>query len=143
MLVENGAVDEVMDIPHHGPEWFLSIRQQAIALRGSDRSMFTTHVDEGRGHRPAWVERTGVVWLNEQIHFANWTAATIEVTLPVRIGDWAKANAVEIPKNYQREDREGGLMALPAEDWEKLRSELTYESWAEKTLAAEQAAARR
>jgi hypothetical protein len=80
------------------------------------------------------------------------------VTPPVRIGDWAKANAVEIPKNYQREDREGGLMALggalpgiareqlmalPAEDWEKLRSELTYESWAEKTLAAEQAAARR
>jgi dienelactone hydrolase len=158
MLVENGAVDEVMDIPHHGPEWFLSIRQQAIGLRGSDSNIFTTHVDEGRGHRPAWVERAGVVWLNEQIHFANWTAATIAVTPPVRIGDWAKANAVEIPKNYQREDREGGLMALggalpgiareqlmalPAEDWEKLRSELTYESWAEKTLAAEQAAARR
>ena len=35
------------------------------------------------------------------------------------------------------------LMALPASDWEKLRSELTYESWAEKTLAAEQAAVRR
>ncbi len=158
MLVENGAVDEVMDIPHHGPEWFDRVRQQAIGLRGSDRNMFTTHVDEGRGHRPAWVERAGVEWINEQIHFANWTAATIADLAPVRIGDWAKANAVEIPKNYQREDREGGLMALggalpgiarerlmvlPAGDWEKLRSELTYESWAEKTLAAEQAEARR
>lgn len=158
MLVENGAVDEVMDIPHHGPEWFDRVRQQAIGLRVSDRNLFTTHVDEGRGHRPAWVERAGVVWLNEQIHFANWTAATIAVMPPVRIGDWATANAVEIPKNYQREDREGGLMALggalpgiareqlmalPASDWEKLRGELTYESWAEKTLAAEQGTARR
>jgi len=158
MLVENGAADEVMDIPHHGPEWFASIRAQAIALRGSDRNLFTTHVDAAKGHRTAWVERPAVEWLNEQIHFANWTAATIAAMPAVRIGDWAKANGVEFSKNYEREDREGGLMALggalpgvareqlkalPAGDWEKLRSELTYESWAEKTLAAEQAAVRR
>jgi dienelactone hydrolase len=157
MLVENGSEDEVMDIPHRGPEWFAGLRAQAIALRKSDRDIFTTHVDAGRGHRPAWVERTGALWLNQKIHFANWNAAAIAKRPETRIGDWATANGVFIPKNYQREDREGGLralggslpgverdqlMALPAADWEKLRAQLTYESWAEKTLAAEQAAAR-
>jgi len=157
MLVENGSADEVMDIPHRGPEWFEGLRQQAIALRKSDRNLFTTHVDAGEGHRPAWVERAGVLWLNQQIHFANWNAAAIASRPAIRIGDWAKANSVEIPVNYQRPDREGGLMALggalpaiqreqlmalPAGDWEKLRAQLTYESWAEKTLAAERAAAR-
>jgi len=155
MLVENGLADEVMDITHRGPEWFASIKAQAIALRKTDRNIFTTHFDPALGHRPAWVERTGVLWINDQIHFANWNAAMIAGLTPLRIGDWAKANGVEFPKNYQREDREGGLMALggalprverdqlmvlSASDWNKLRSELTYESWAEKTLAAEQAA---
>jgi dienelactone hydrolase len=158
MLVENGSADEVMDIPHHTPEWFAAIRQQAIALRGSDRNIFITHVDDAKGHRTAWVERPAVEWINQQIHFANWNAATIAVLPAVRIGDWAKVNAVEFSKNYERDDREGGLMALggalpaiardqlmvlPAADWEKLRTELTYESWAEKTLAAEQASLRK
>ena len=158
MLLENGSVDEVMDIPHRGPAWFASLRQQAIALRSSDRNLFTTHVDAGRGHRPAWVERPGVLWLDEQIHFANWNASAIAKMPETRIGDWALAHGVEIPKNYWREDREGGLMALgktipgiardqlmvlPASNWEQLRPELTYEGWAERTLAAERAAAER
>ena len=158
MLVENGSVDEVMDIPHRGPEWFDRLREQAIALRPSDRNLFTTHFDAGRGHRPAWVERPGVLWLNEQIHFANRKASAIAKMPTTRIGDWALAHGVEIPKNYQREDREGGLLALgksipgiardqlmvlPASDWEQLEPELTYESWAERTLAAERAASGR
>jgi dienelactone hydrolase len=158
MLVENGSADTVMDIPHHGPEWFAGLREQARALRNSDRNLFTTHVDQDRSHRPAWVERAGVLWLDEQIHFANWDAAQIAAMPAVRIGDWAKTNGVPVSKNFQREDREGGLMALgeavpgvardqlmvlPAGDWEKHRTELVYESWAEKTLAAEKAGAKK
>ena len=158
MLVENGSADEVMDIPHRGPEWFADLRERAIALRKTDRNLFTTHVDATMGHRPAWVERAGVLWLNDQIHFANWNTSAIAEMPVTRIGDWAKANGVEIPTNYQRNDREAGLMALggalprierdqlmvlSASDWEKLHTELTYESWAEKTLAAEQAATRK
>ena len=77
MLVENGSQDEVMDIPHRPPEWFAALRAQAIALNGGDRTMFTTHVDPGMSHRTAWVERPGVTWLNQQLHFANWSAADI------------------------------------------------------------------
>jgi len=112
MLVENGSADEVMDIPHRGPEWFADLRERAIALRKTDRNLFTTHVDATMGHRPAWVERAGVLWLNDQIHFANWNTSAIAEMPVTRIGDWAKANGVEIPTNYQRNDREAGLMAL-------------------------------
>jgi pimeloyl-ACP methyl ester carboxylesterase len=153
MLVENGSADEVMDIPHRGPDWFAAIRAQAIALRGTGKDMFTTHVDPGKSHRTAWVERPGVTWLNEQLHFPNWTAATIATEPTTHISEWAAANNVDITKNYLAETREGGLYALgtnlpglarqsltvlPEATWQALKPQLTYESWAEKTLAAEQ-----
>jgi dienelactone hydrolase len=157
MLVENGSADEVMDIPHRGPEWFEGLREQAIALRGSDKNMFTTHVDANMGHRPAWVERTGFLWLSEQIHFANWSSAEISARPAVKVGEWAAANGVAIAKNYQRDDREGGLMGLggdlpgierdqlmvlPESEWERHKTELTYEGWAAKTMSAEKAGSR-
>ena len=34
MYVMNGSDDTVMDIPHHGPDWFEGMRARAVALRG-------------------------------------------------------------------------------------------------------------
>jgi hypothetical protein len=156
MLVENGSMDTVMDIPHRTPEWFAALREQAVTLDkangGNAANMFTTHVDAEKSHRTAWVERYGVNWLNDQIHFANWSSADIAKMPTTHILDWMTANNVDITKGYVREDRETGLIALgtgypgltreqltvlPAADWQKLKAGLTYESWAEKTMAAE------
>jgi dienelactone hydrolase len=156
MLVENGSEDEVMDIPHRGPDWFAALRAQAIQLHGSDQNMFTTHVDPGMSHRTAWVERPGVTWLNQQLHFALWTPAEISTMPTTHISDWARANHVDITKNYMQENREGGLNALGTgfpglsrealavltdAEWERMKDRLTYVAWAERTMAAEQAAA--
>lgn len=156
MLVENGSADEVMDIPNRGPDWFAAMRAQAIALRGTDRNMFTTHVDFGKSHRTAWVELPGVLWLHRQIHFANTTEAQLATMATTHISEWAAANRVEITRNYLAEAREGGLQALgtglpgltreqltvlPEADWQRLQAELTYASWAGKTMAAERAQA--
>ena len=159
MLVENGAEDEVMDIPHRGPEWFAGVRAQAVALDkangGTAARMFTTHVDAGMGHRTAWVERPGVSWLNEQLHFAKWGAAEIAAMPVTRVNDWVKVTGADMSKNYEREDREGGLMALgvgipgvkreelmvlPEGDWGRLKGELVYEGWAERMMRVERAA---
>jgi hypothetical protein len=152
MFVENGSQDEVMDIPHRTPEWFAALRAQAAALHGSEQNMFTTHVDPGKSHRTAWVERPGVEWLDGQIHFALWTPTQIASMPTTHISTWAAASNVDITKSYLREDREGGLdalgtglpglpredlMVLPAADWNKLKDQLTYESWAAKTKAEE------
>ena len=158
MLVENGSQDTVMDIPHRTPEWFAAMRTQAVALDrangGTAANMFTTHVDAEKSHRTAWVERTGVLWLNQQIHFATWSEAEIEKAPVTHVSEWINANHVDISSGYLREDREGGLMALGTgfpgisrdqlmvlkdADWVRLQGELTYESWASKTKAAEEA----
>jgi len=155
MLVMNGDNDTVMDMAHHGPDWFASVRARAVALRGTDRDMFTTVLYPGISHRTSWVDRDGVAWLGRQIQFALWTDKDI-ATMPVtHVSEWAKANGVDITPNYLREDREGGLdalgkgypgikredlMVLPEKDWEAMKGRLTYEAWAAKTLAAERAA---
>ena len=154
MLVVNGSLDEVMDIPHRGPEWFAALRQQAVALDrangGNAANMFTTHFDDGKGHRTAWVERPEVAWLNQQLHFARWTSREITDAPVTHASDWIRVTHSDISPNYLREDREGGLMALGADlpavsreqltvlkpaDWELLKSRLTYENWAAATMA--------
>jgi hypothetical protein len=156
MLVENGSMDTVMDIPHRPPQWFAAMHEQAAALLKangvSTANLFTTHVDDGKSHRTAWVERTAVEWLNDQLHFANWTAADIQKMPTTHIATWITAQNIpwSITNGYMREDREGGLDALgtgfpgiqrdqmtvlPEADWERLKGELVYESWAEKVKA--------
>ncbi len=114
--------------------------------------MFTTVFYPGISHRTSWVDRDGVAWLERQIHFAVWTAGDIAAAPVTHVSAWAKANDVDIAKNYMREDREGGLdalgaglpgirredlMVLPDKEWEGMKNRLTYEAWAAKTLAVE------
>lgn len=102
-------------MPIHGSppgEWFNSIRDRAIALRGTDRNIFTAIRYPGISHRTSWVDRDGVGWLGRQIHFANWAVADIASEPTTHVSTWARANGVDITPNYIREDREGGLDAL-------------------------------
>jgi len=153
MYIMNGSSDTVMDIPHHGPEWFEGVRARAIALRGTDKDMFTTIFYPGISHRTSWVNRDGVAWLNEQLHFPLWSAKDIASMPVTHVSTWAKENGVDITRNYIREDREGGLdalatgfpgikredlMVLSESEWEARKDRLTYEAWAAKTMAEEQ-----
>lgn len=153
MYVMNGSGDTVMDMAHHTPEWFAAVRARAVALHGSERNMFTTVLYPGISHRTSWVNKDGVLWLHQQLHFAIWTKKDILRSPVTHVSEWAKANQVDIAKNFMREDREGGLeavgtgfpgikrqdlMVLPEADWMALKDRLTYEAWAAKTLAAEQ-----
>jgi dienelactone hydrolase len=157
LLVMNGEQDTVMDIPHHTQAWFDDVRKRAVALRGTDKDMFTTIFYPGISHRTSWVDVDGVGWLNQQLHFAFWnTDAKVAAAGITHVSTWAAANNVDISKSYIHEDREGGLdavgtglpgiarsdlMVLPEADWQRLKDSLIYEAWAAKTLAAETAVA--
>jgi len=158
MLIMNGEQDTVMDIPHHNAAWFQELHDRTMKDFGLQPSqMFETIFYPGISHRTSWVNRDGVEWLNSQLHFPFWkTNAIIEGQGTTHVSTWAQANNVWISKNYIREDREGGLdavgtglpgipraqlMVLPDADWQRMKDRLTYESWAAKTMAAEQAAA--
>ncbi len=152
MLVMNGDADTVMRMSEHPPAWFAAVRSRAVALHGSDKDMFTTILYPGISHRTSWVDLDGVLWLDQQIHFALWTDAEIRSAGTTHVSTWIRANHVDISPNYIREDREGGidavgtgfpaipreeLMVLPDGEWKKEESVLTYRSWAEKMKRAD------
>ncbi len=149
MYVMNGLSDTTMDIPHHGPDWFAGMRRQTIAMHGSEKNVFTTVFYPDVAHRPSWVDRDGFLWLDDQLHFTNWTRAQIEAMPLTHISEWITANNVFIAKNYMREISEGGIMAvgddvpgvkredlmvLPDADWQRLKDRLVYDAWAEKIM---------
>jgi hypothetical protein len=156
MLVMNGSNDTVMDMPHHPPEWFAEMHDRTLALVGTGsaaaKNIFTTVLYPGISHRPSWVDRKGVVWLDQQLHFPLTNPDRIASEPTTHIGDWIKANNVYLAKGYVTEDREAGLdalgtgfpgikredlMVLPDADWQRMKDRLTYEGWAEKTKADE------
>jgi dienelactone hydrolase len=152
-FVMNGLGDTVMDIHHHDAAWFETMRSRVVsglALDPAARTSAFTFIlyPETVSHRPSWVNRDGVHWLNGQVHFAFWnTNARIDAQGTTHISNWITKNSVDISPNYFREDREGGLeavgsdipaipraslMVLPEADWFHLKDQLTYEAWAAK-----------
>jgi dienelactone hydrolase len=156
MYIMNGSVDTVMDIPHHLQPWFDEVKARAIAVRGTDKDIFTTVFYPGVSHRPSWENRDAALWLNQNIHFAIWTDREIQAMPTIKVSDWAKENGVTVSPNDMREEREGGidglavglpnikredLMVLPESDWTAMKDQLIYEAWAAKMNTAEAAMA--
>jgi hypothetical protein len=156
MYIMNGSVDTVMDIPHHLQPWFDEVKARAIAVRGTDKDMFTTVFYPGVSHRPSWENRDAALWLNQQIHFAIWTDKDIAALPTIKVSEWAKENGAALNAGDMREEREGGvdalnvglpyikredLMVLPEAEWTAMKDQLIYEAWAAKASAAEAAMA--
>lgn len=155
-FIINGTADAVVDIPHHGPDFFADLRQRVITLNGSDKGVFTAYFDPGASHRPSWVTTRAAAWLNAQLQFPAWQGKDPHTLPTLRIGDWATATGAAIPKNYNRDDRDAGIQALASEvplitveqldvlspaDWERRKLEFIYSTWAERATAASLATA--
>ncbi|MES2393256.1 MAG: acetylxylan esterase [Acidobacteriota bacterium] len=162
-FIMNGAGDGVMGIPDRDPAWFNQQRAKLLkdcgaAGKNACANVFTSILyGKEVGHRPSWVNRDGVHWLNAQLHFPLWnTDAKIDAQGTTHVSEWITANHVAISPNYFPEQREGGLNAvgtgfpgisradlsvLPDADWQRLKDQLTYEAWAAKTMATEKQAA--
>lgn len=144
-LVYNGLDDEIVRHDPRGPEaFFADLRNRTAALSGKTESVFETGFEPGAGHRPWFVTKPVALWLERQLHFPNWTPASIERMPVTHISEWAKSNAVEMDKGYATEKREGGAMALGSgappltrkqlsvfdeQQWEREKDHLTYEAW--------------
>jgi hypothetical protein len=154
MFVMNGDADTVMKMSDHPPSWFADVRSRAATMQGTDRGLFTTVLYPGISHRTSWVNLDGMLWLNQQIHFALWSDGAIRTAGTTHVSTWIKENNVDISKNYLREDREGGLdavgtgfpsikredlMVLPDADWLKEKDSLIYEGWASTARRLEEA----
>lgn len=149
-LIMNGSNDTVVDIPHHGPEFFADLRQRAIAARGSSTNAFETIFLPGVSHRPNWIMKPAAEWLDHQLHFANWHGKALSARPTVDIGTWAAQVGLHFNRSSMRPDRDAGipalaadvplltpdqLDALPLPEWESQKDQFVYSAWVQHALA--------
>ena len=142
-LVYNGLQDTTVSITTHGPDFFAELHRRTAELRGARQGVFEYDFTTG-AHRPYFVTKPVVRWLNRQLAFPNWTDEEIQAMPTTHISEWAHANGVELDKLYASEDREGGAQAVgigvpalsrddlsvfPRERWETQKGRMIYEAW--------------
>jgi hypothetical protein len=150
-FIINGTADTVVDIPHHGPDFFAAMHKRVVALNGSDRGVFTTYFDPGASHRPSWVTPRAAEWLDSQLQFPSWPQSKIASLPTISIRDWAASVGLSLNKSSSREDRDAGIQAIAADvplltaaqtdvlsmsAWELLKTDFIYSSWVERATAA-------
>lgn len=143
-LVYNGTEDTTVAIPKFGESYFRELQDLVAKRRGKRQGVFDAMFHPGTGHRPYFVTRPVALWLERHLDFPNWTTAEIEAMPVTHIGEWARANSVEMDSLYAAEHREGGTPALGAgvpgiprsalhvlgdKEWEAQRDLFIHESW--------------
>jgi hypothetical protein len=113
-------------------------------LRARTHNAFDIRWIQGAGHRPHWLTRPAALWLQDHLHFPNWTPASIAAMPETHILDWIQKTHAYIDPPYATELREGGTMALgadfpaiphdamnalPLDRWQREKDKYIYESW--------------
>ena len=150
-FVINGTVDPLVLSKNTLEPFFADLRDRTAAITGTRAGLFETYWIPGAGHRPNFVTRPAALWLEGQLHFPNWTEASIQAMGEVHISEWAAQTGSHIGSSFANELSEGGvraldagvpnlkreqLQALPADEWERQKSDFVWESWVERARAA-------
>jgi dienelactone hydrolase len=150
-LVWNGTADDTVDIPHHDQAWFEDLHKRTVAQLGSSKDVFDFGFTPDGGHRPYFVTKPVALWLEQQLHFPNWTKKDVEAMPETRVMDWASKNGVTTPGSLKNENGEGGTMALgnnipavpradlhavPEAVWDSERDNFVYETWVDRAKTA-------
>ena len=150
-FIINGTVDPLVVAPHTVEPFFEDLRNRTAALTGTRAGLFETYWIPEAGHRPNFVTRPAAIWLNDQLHFPNWTDATIRNLGEVHISEWAAETGAHIGAGFQKEVSEGGvralaagvpnvprdqLQAVPLDEWQAHKDDFTWEAWVQRAQDA-------
>lgn len=151
-FVMNGTADPLILSKKTLEPFFEDLRDRTAAITGTRAGLFETYWFPGAGHRPNFVTRPGALWLESQLHFPNWTEASIRAMGEVHISEWAAQGGGPVSGPVASEVAEGGvraldagapivpreeLQAVPNQEWERHKSDFVWESWVERAGAAE------
>src|SRR5262249_54164879 len=130
--------------------FFDDLHKRTVVKHGSAKNVFEYGFEKDAGHRPYFVTRPAAVWLENQLHFPNWTPAQVAGMPETHIGEWARQEKGYIEPAYDTEVREAGaralgtgihgvarerLHAVPVEQWEREKEQFIYEAWIAKAKA--------
>lgn len=150
-LVYNGSDDRVVDIPHHGPDFFADLRKRTVAELGDSKNVFAYEFAPGGGHRPYFVTKPVALWLERELKFPDWTDKQIKAMPVTNIGGWEMKNGLRKQISAKYEQNEGGttalgakipavprseLYAVPLVVWESQKESYIYETWVARAKAA-------
>jgi dienelactone hydrolase len=150
-LVMNGQQDGLITKFNEQEPWFDDLRQRINAITGSRAYLPETIFYPNAGHRPSWVNRDAVLWLNHQLLFPNWSDATIRALPTITAHAWATRTGTHIATAYDNDLQEGGvpvldlklpgiprdqLQAIPDAEWQQHRDQYTLQGWTTHALAA-------
>jgi dienelactone hydrolase len=145
LLFANGRADTVVNMPATQEAFFDDLRARVVARRGTAEGVFEYWFSSGTSHRPYWLMRPAVAWLEQQLDFPAWDAAAIERWPTTQVATWAARHGMTLDKLYATEEREGGTPAIGADipgitreqlsvftaaEWETRRDELSLDGWA-------------
>jgi len=151
-LVLNGTEDSLITKFNEQEPFFVGLRNRIATVTGSRTNLPETLWFPGAGHRPSWMTRPAAIWLDQQLHFPNWTETQIESFTTIRAADWVTHTGVRISHGYQVEQKEGGIQAIdlhlpgltraqltavPESLWQKDPKPYTLEGWTPHALAAD------
>ncbi len=152
-LVVNGTADPVIVSSQSGEAFFSKLRERTAELTGTHDRIFETYWFPGAGHRPNFVTKPVALWLNDQLHFPNWTPDSINALGEVKVSAWAAATGAHVGQRFQTELSEYGvdaldstipnvrreqLQAVPDAVWQKVKDDFVWESWVTRARAASQ-----
>jgi dienelactone hydrolase len=111
-MIFNGLGDTGV-APAHTDNFFKDMQTRAIQLHGGTNNIFEFgFAPTNCGHRPYWLTKPVVEWLEKEIAFPNWDETKIQAMPEIKIGDWAAKYGIAIDKMYATDLREGGTPAL-------------------------------
>jgi len=145
-LVYNGLGDTMVAIPNHTGIFFKDLQDRVARLHGGTNDILDVGFAPANcGHRPYWLTRPVVSWLEQQIDFfPNWTGAGIGVMPETKISQWSDHYGIFIDKDFTAELREGGMLALgndvpgysrdglnvfTPETWARQKTNFILETW--------------
>lgn len=144
-LIWNGRGDTVVNMQNTHEPFFDDLRARTIAARGGEaKGVFEYGLVDRTSHRPYWLTRPVVEWLEREIDFPGWTPAQVRGLPETHISAWAKEHGVEMDRLYATEDREGGTRAIgegvpgltreqlsvfSPDEWGRLKETLSFDAW--------------
>lgn len=153
LMIWNGRADSVVNMQNTQDKFFDDLRARVIARRGTETGVFEYGFTPGGSHRPYFLTRPVVSWLERQLDFSLWDEAAIRALPETHILEWAPAAGATMDRLYFTEEREGGTRAIgtgvPAlsrddlsvftqAEWEKAKEQLTFDAWTTRARAAAQ-----
>ncbi len=151
-LICNGRDDTVVNMHRTHEPFFEDLQARVARLLGSSANTFDFQIIDRCSHRPLFVTRPVVQWLERQLDLPNWTSQDIDNLPDTRVGDWSTRFDIEMDKGYATEDREAGtrallddvpgfnrwdLAVLTETAWRQRKQELIIDSWLANARASE------